>query len=88
MPRIQNDIDTEVAQITTTANRLHLAMTTGEPVKQNDAAWLGIVSAARLAWLTGEGMTAAIADEAIDRGVQLTEGQMWAATQEAQTEPR
>ncbi len=87
MPRIQNDTDMEVVQITTTANRLHLAMTTGEPVEQNDAAWLGIVSAARLAWLTGEGMTAAIADEAIERGVRLTEGQLWHATQEAQIEP-
>lgn len=78
------EADIETAGLVETGNMLHRAQTTGTPIRDAPDAWEQLLSAARTAYLTGESMTAAIAEEAVNLGVRITDGQLWTLTQEAQ----
>jgi hypothetical protein len=79
-----NDADIEAAALADTGNMLHKATTTGTPVFDTDERFYELLSAARTAYLTGESMTAAIAEAAVNAKVRITDGQLWTLTQEAQ----
>ncbi len=87
MTRIPNDADIEMMELAATGNRLHRATTTGTPIQPDSREWREVVSAARLAYLTGEPMVLAIAERCIEMGAQITDSQLWLACKEAQREP-
>lgn len=84
---IPNDKDMETAKLADAGTLLDKALHQGTPVHDDPQGWDRLIGVARLAWLTGESMVGAIAEEAVNLDLRITDGQLWALTQEAQLEP-
>ncbi len=80
---MMNDADIEMQEPYRVGNRLAKAKDESLPLPDREQT-ANLMAAARRAWLTGESMTGAVADEAVEQGVQLTDSQLWACQQEAQ----